>query len=305
MSPVVIPEHLPATEQLNKENIFVMNNRRATTQDIRPLQILILNLMPTKIVTETQILRLLSNNLIQLELTFMQMATHESKNTPKSHLDSFYNTFNEVYNKRFDAMIVTGAPIEFMEFEDVDHWKEFTEILDWAHEKIHSCMFICWSAQAALYHYYGIHKRTLGKKLSGIYNHKVINKTAKITRGFDDYFDAPHSRNTEIVLEELIDNEDLEIIANSEIAGPHIIASKDRRRLFVTGHPEYDKETLSLEYVRDIKNNLNVSVPYSYFENDNPENDIKVTWRSHANLLYANWINYYVYQETDFDLNKK
>jgi len=305
MSPVIIPEHLPATEQLNKENIFVMNKRRATTQDIRPLQILILNLMPTKIITETQILRLLSNNLIQLELTFMQMASHESKNTPKSHLDSFYTTFKEVYNKRFDAMIVTGAPIELMDFEDVDYWREFTEILDWAHEKIYSCMFICWSAQAALYHYHGINKRTLDQKLSGVYSHKVINKTAKITRGFDDYFNAPHSRNTEIVLEELLANDDLEIIATSEVAGPHIIATKDRRKLFITGHPEYDKETLSLEYLRDHNKGLDISIPLSYYEGDNPEKDIKVTWRSHANLLYANWINYYVYQETDFDLNNK
>ncbi len=305
MSPVIIPEHLPATEQLNKENIFVMNKRRATTQDIRPLQILILNLMPTKIVTETQILRLLSNNLIQLELTFMQMASHESKNTPKSHLDSFYSTFNEVYNKRFDAMIVTGAPIELMDFEDIDYWREFTEILDWAHEKIYSCMFICWSAQAALYHYHNINKRPLKQKLSGIYNHKVINKTAKITRGFDDYFNAPHSRNTEIVLEELLENDDLEIIANSEIAGPHIIASKDRRRLYITGHPEYDKETLALEYLRDYNKGLDIDIPVSYFEDNNPKKNIKVSWRSHANLLYANWINYYVYQETDFDLNNK
>lgn len=305
MSPVIIPEHLPATEKLNNENIFVMNKKRATTQDIRPLQVLILNLMPTKIVTETQILRLLSNNLIQLELTFMQMASYESKNTPKSHLDSFYSTFKDVYDKRFDAMIVTGAPIELMEFEDVDYWREFTDILDWAHEKIHSCMFICWSAQAALYHYYGINKRTLKEKVFGIYNHKVINKTAKLTRGFDDFFDAPHSRNTEIIKEQLLENEDIEIIAESDLVGPHIIASKDRRRLFITGHPEYDKDTLNLEYIRDINKGLDIKVPHSYYINDNPENDINVTWRSHANLLYANWINYYVYQETDFDLNKK
>lgn len=304
MSPVIIPEHLPASEQLNKENVFVMNSKRATTQDIRPLQVLILNLMPTKIVTETQILRLLSNNLIQIEMTFMQMASYESKNTPKSHLDSFYTTFKEVYNKRFDAMIVTGAPIELMDFEDVEYWREFTEILDWAHEKIHSCMFICWSAQAALYYYYGINKRVLKEKLSGIYNHKVINKTAKLTRGFDDYFDAPHSRNTELVKEDLLQHEDIEIIAESEVAGPHILASIDRRRLFITGHPEYDRETLKLEYLRDVNKGLDIKIPNSYFINDDPNNDINVTWRSHANLLYANWINYYVYQETDFDLNK-
>lgn len=305
MSPVIIPEHLPATEKLNNENIFVMNKKRATTQDIRPLQVLILNLMPTKIVTETQILRLLSNNLIQIELTFMQMASYESKNTPKSHLDSFYSTFHDVYDKRFDAMIVTGAPIELMEFEDVDYWREFTDILDWAHEKIYSCMFICWSAQAALYHYYGVNKRTLNEKVSGIFNHKVINKTAKLTRGFDDFFDAPHSRNTEIIREQLLENEDIEIIAESDLVGPHIIASKDRRRLFITGHPEYDKDTLNTEYIRDVNKGIDIKVPHSYYIDDKPENGINVTWRGHANLLYANWINYYVYQETDFDLNKK
>ena len=305
MSPVIIPENLPATEQLTKENIFVMNTKRATTQDIRPLQCLILNLMPTKIVTETQILRLLSNNLIQIELTFMQMATHQSKNTPKSHLDTFYTTFKEVYNKRFDAMIITGAPVELMDFEDVDYWTEFTDILDWAHEKIYSCMFVCWAAQAALYHYYGIEKRPLAKKLSGIYQHKVLNKTANLTRGFDDILNAPHSRYTEAITEEINKHDDLEILVDSDLAGPHIIASIDRRRLFVTGHPEYDRETLKLEYDRDIKKGLNIDVPYNYFIDDDPKNDIIVSWKSHANLLYSNWINYYVYQETEYDLNKK
>ena len=304
MSPVIIPENLPATEQLTNENIFVMNTRRATTQDIRPLQFLVLNLMPTKITTETQILRLLSNNLIQIELTFMQMATYESKNTPKSHLDSFYTTFKEIYNKRYDAMIITGAPVELMNFEDVDYWTEFTDILDWAHERIHSCMFICWAAQAAMYHYYGIGKRNLNKKLSGIYKHKVINKTANLTRGFDDYFDAPHSRYTEAITEDIRKQEDLEILVDSELAGPHILASIDRRRLFITGHPEYDRETLKTEYIRDINKGLKIDVPHNYFIDDNPEKGINVTWKSHANLLYANWINYYVYQETDYDLNK-
>lgn len=305
MSPVIIPEHLPATEQLTKENIFVMNTKRATTQDIRPLQFLVLNLMPTKIVTETQILRLLSNNLIQIELTFIQMASHQSKNTPKSHLDSFYKTFKEVYNNRYDAMIVTGAPVELMDFEDVDYWLEFTDILDWAHEKIHSCMFICWAAQAALYHYYGIGKRNLSKKLSGIYSHEVINKTANLTRGFDDVFNAPHSRYTEAITEEIIAQEDLEILVDSKLAGPHIMASIDRRRLFVTGHPEYDRETLKAEYDRDIGKGLDIDVPYNYFTDDDPNKDILVSWKSHANLLYANWINYYVYQETEYDLNKE
>lgn len=305
MSPVIIPENLPATEQLAKENIFIMNSRRATTQDIRPLQFLVLNLMPTKIITETQILRLLSNNLIQIELTFMQMATHESKNTPKSHLDTFYKTFKEVHDRRYDAMIVTGAPVELMDFEDVDYWQEFTDILDWAHERIHSSLFICWAAQAALYHYYDINKRNLPKKLSGVYSHKVINKTANLTRGFDDSFNAPHSRYTEAIREDIDNHSDLEIIADSTLAGPHILASIDRRRIFVTGHPEYDKDTLRLEYERDVKRGLNPEVPYNYFANNDPNNDVNISWRSHANLLYSNWINYYVYQETDYDLNTK
>ena len=304
MSPVIIPDHLPASEQLNNENIFVMNTKRAASQDIRPLQVLILNLMPTKIVTETQILRLLSNNLIQTQVTFMQMATYESKNTPKSHLDSFYTTHKEIYNKRFDALIITGAPVELLDFEDVDYWPELREILDWAHTHVYSSLFICWSAQAALYHYYGINKRLLPEKLSGIYRHKVLNSLANLTRGFDDYFNAPHSRYTEVIREQVDANEDLEVIADSEEAGAHIIASRDRRKIFVTGHPEYDRETLQLEYLRDVGKGLDIKVPAHYFGNDDPEQEIEVTWRSHANLLYANWINYYVYQETEYDLEK-
>lgn len=305
MSPVIIPENLPATEQLNKENIFVMNKRRADSQDIRPLQILILNLMPTKIATETQILRLLSNNMIQIEATFMEMATHDSKNTSRTHLDTFYVTFKEVYDKRYDGLIVTGAPVELMEFEDVDYWKELTEILDWASTNVFSSLFICWGAQAALYHYYGVHKRNLPKKLSGIYSHQVLNRFAKLTRGFDDNFDAPHSRYTEAIKEEILGVEDLEIIAESALAGPHILANADRRRIFITGHPEYDQETLNLEYLRDLERDLNPQVPHCYFIGDDPKAEIAVTWRGHANLLYSNWINYYVYQETDYDLTKK
>ncbi len=305
MSPVIIPENLPASEQLTLENIFVMNSKRATSQDIRPLRIVILNLMPTKIATETQILRLLSNNLIQIELTFLTMASHQSKNTPKSHLDTFYTTFEEIYNKRFDGLIVTGAPVELLDFQQVDYWKEFTEILDWANENVFSSLFICWAAQGALYHYYGIHKRRLKEKLSGIYSHKVLNKTAKLTRGFDDVFDAPHSRYTEVIKEEVLAVEDLEILAESPLAGPHIMANADRRRIFVTGHPEYDPETLKLEYLRDIGKGLDIQVPHCYFPENDPMREVQVTWRGHANLLYSNWINYYVYQETEYDLDKK
>lgn len=305
MSPVIIPENLPASEQLNSENIFVMNTKRAIAQDIRPLRIVILNLMPTKIDTETQILRLLGNNLIQIELTFLQMASHESKNTPKSHLDSFYTTFKEIYNKRFDGLIVTGAPVELLDFTSVDYWKEFTEILDWANENVFSSLFICWAAQAALYHYYGVHKRRLKEKLSGIYRHTVLNRTAKLTRGFDDEFDAPHSRYTEVIKAEVLAVDDLEILAESDLAGPHIMANADRRRIFVTGHPEYDRETLKNEYVRDLEKGLAIKIPYGYFYEDDPKENIPVTWRGHANLLYSNWINYYVYQETEYDLDKK
>lgn len=302
MSPVIIPGNLPASEQLQKENIFVMNAKRAIAQDIRPLKVVILNLMPTKIVTETQILRLLSNNLIQLELTFLHMATHESKNTPKSHLNSFYTNFESIRNKRFDALIITGAPIELMAFEDVDYWQELTSILDWADSHVHSSLFICWGAQAALYHYYGVTKRKLPEKLSGIYPHHVLNKTAKLMRGFDDCFHMPHSRNTEIIEETLASVEDLEVIASSPEAGSTILASLDRRKVFVSGHPEYDEETLANEYLRDLNKGLDIKMPENYFLDDNPDNGIVVNWRSHAHLLYANWINYYVYQETDYNL---
>ena len=242
--PVIIPVNLPATEQLQKENIFVMNTKRAFSQDIRPLKVLIVNLMPTKIVTETQLLRLLGNNLIQVELTFLHMATHESKNTPKSHLDEFYATFDQIVDKRFDAMIITGAPVENMAFEKVGYWEELTYILDWARTHVHASLFICWGAQAALYHYYGINKKALPEKMFGVFPHKVYNKTAKLTRGFDDIFYAPHSRHTEVDKEGILKEDDLEIIAESVEAGPHIIASMDRKRIFITGHPEYDWDTL-------------------------------------------------------------
>lgn len=304
MSPVVIPSTLPATEKLTKENIFVMNDLRAQSQDMRPLQILILNLMPTKIVTETQILRLLSNTLIQIELTFLHMATHESKNTPKSHLESFYTTFNSIKERRFDALIVTGAPVENLPFTEVSYWKELTTILDWAETNVYSSLFVCWGAQAALYHYYGLSKKQLPKKACGVFPHTVINKSANLTRGFDDVFYAPHSRYTETSLEDIENTKDLEIIATSPIVGPHIIASLDRRKIFITGHPEYDKETLDLEYRRDLAQGLNPEIPYGYYENDNPSKDIIMTWKGHANLLYANWINYYVYQETEYDLSR-
>ena len=302
MSPVIIPENLPVSEQLQKENIFIMNAKRAIAQDIRPLKVVILNLMPTKIVTETQILRLLSNNLIQLELTFLHMVTHESKNTPKSHLNSFYTTFNTIENKRFDALIVTGAPIELLPFEEVDYWQELTSILDWADTHVHASLFICWGASSGPLPLLWCAKEKAWKKLSGIYEHKVLNKTANLMRGFDDCFHMPHSRNTEIAEETLEAIDDLEVVAASEIAGSSILASLDKKRIFVTGHPEYDEETLGNEYLRDQNKGLNIALPENYYIDNNPDNGITVNWRSHAHLFYANWINYYVYQETDYYL---
>ncbi|MDR3309866.1 MAG: homoserine O-succinyltransferase [Oscillospiraceae bacterium] len=302
--PIKIPDSLPAAQILESENIFVMTENRAITQDIRPLKLLILNLMPTKIVTETQLLRKLSNTPLQIEVEFMQMRSHESKNTDKSHLDTFYRTFAELSGKRYDGMIITGAPVELLEFEDVDYWAELAAVLDWSERGAHSTLHICWGAQAALYHHYGVPKRTLGRKLSGVFPNAVRKATSPLFRGFDDLFMAPHSRRTESPEAEIEKRPELEILASSARAGVFAAKSADNKRFFIMGHPEYDADTLAREYFRDIAAGLSPSVPENYFEDDDPAKPPRVSWRSHAQLLYTNWLNYYVYQSTPYDLSK-
>lgn len=302
--PIRIPENIPASKQLKKENVFVMNSKRATRQDIRPLKIVILNLMPTKITTETQLLRLLSNSPLQVEIDLMKVSTHISKNTPEEHLLKFYHTFDYYKDEKFDGMIITGAPVETMAFEEVDYWNELCEIMEWSKTNVTSTFHICWGAQAGLYYHFGIEKHLLDKKMFGIFKHKVLNRRSRLLRGFDDIFPAPHSRHTGID-EEAVGNEpSLEIMAESEIAGPYIIATKSRKQIFVTGHSEYDPLTLSEEYFRDLEKGLEIEVPYNYFPDDNPKKKPVVSWRSHANLLYSNWLNYYVYQTTPYDISK-
>ncbi len=302
--PIKIPDNLPTTEILTRENIFVMGENRAYHQDIRPLQIVILNLMPDKITTETQILRLLGNSPLQVELVFLHTKTHVSKNTPQNHLLSFYNTFEEIKDQKFDGMIITGAPVEEIPFEEVDYWEELQMIMDWKLTHVHSTFHICWAAQAGLYHYYGIPKYHLPAKLSGVYPHAVKKQYVKLLRGFDDEFFAPHSRHTEIRREDIERAPELDILAESEEAGVYIVATKDGRQIFVTGHSEYDPFTLRSEYERDVAKRLNIAPPQHYFPQDDPTKPPIVKWRGHANLLYVNWLNYYVYQETPYDLKE-
>lgn len=301
--PVRIPNDLPATQILTQENIFIMTEERATKQDIRPLRIAILNLMPTKIVTETQLLRLLGNSPLQVEIVLLQTATYLSKNTPTSHLDTFYKTFEEIRDTRFDGLIVTGAPVELLEFEEVRYWEELKSIMDWAKHHVFSTLYICWAAQAGLYHHYGVEKHELKRKMSGVFNHRVVKPTSKLMRGFDEEFCAPHSRYTEIRAEDVKKVSGIEILVESDEAGVFIVQSDDRRHVFVTGHAEYDVDTLAKEYFRDVDKGLDIAVPAHYFENDDPTKTPRMRWRAHANLLFANWLNYYVYQETPFDLN--
>jgi len=302
--PIKIPDKLPATQILNGENIFVMTEKRALRQDIRPLKIALLNIMPTKIVTETQLLRLLGNTPLQVEIDFIHTRTHKSKNTSAEHLDSFYKDFEQIRHQKYDGMIITGAPVEQMDFEQVNYWEELKEIMDWSTTNVTSTFHICWAAQAGLYYHYGIPKYPLPQKMSGIFSHKVLRKRAKIMRGFDDVFDAPHSRHTEVRAEDIRKVESLQILAESEEAGVYIVASRDRKRIFVTGHSEYDGDTLHNEYIRDLNNGLHPQVPAHYYPNDDPIRQPQVTWRSHANLLFSNWLNYYVYQATPYDINK-
>ncbi|GLY11598.1 homoserine O-acetyltransferase MetA [Pseudobacillus badius] len=299
--PINIPQQLPAREILEKENIFVMDVDRARRQDIRPLNILILNLMPEKEKTEAQLLRLLGNTPLQVNVSFLYTATYESRNVSKSHLQQFYTTFEEVKGRRIDGMIITGAPIELMEFEEVSYWEELTEIMDWAKTNVTSLLHICWGAQAALYHYFGIGKFELPKKCSGVFSHTVNEPTVKLMRGFDDLFYAPHSRYTDVEIEKIKDHNDLQLLAYSEEAGAFIIMSKDERHIMITGHLEYEAHTLSEEYARDLAKGLDIDMPKNYFPDNNPTKKPINKWRSHAHLLFSNWLNYYVYQETPYE----
>jgi len=299
--PIKIPKLLPAREILEKENIFVMDDDRAETQDIRPLNILILNLMPEKEKTEAQLLRLLGNTPLQVNISFLTMATHDSKNTSKMHLDQFYITFSAIKHRKFDGMIITGAPIELLEFESVDYWDELAEIMDWTKEHVTSTLHICWGAQAALYHHFGIGKYELPCKCSGVFTHYINDCSEKLLRGFDDSFLAPHSRYTDVSLENLRDNTDLKVLSISEEAGPFIMSASNGKQIMITGHLEYEANTLAEEYKRDVAKGLEIHVPENYFPNDNPANQPLNRWRSHAHLLFSNWLNYYVYQETPYE----
>lgn len=299
--PVIIPAALPATETLTNEQIFVMHEQRAQAQDIRPLRLAIVNLMPTKIVTETQLLRLISNTALQVEVDLIRMKSHESKHVSEEHLTAFYKDFDEIKNNRYDGMIVTGAPVEQLSFQEVNYWEELKLIFDFADKNVFSTLFICWGAQAALYHYYGIPKYALPEKRFGVFEHEIIVKRP-IVRGFDDVFYAPHSRHTEFRAGDIAKVEDLEIIAQSPEAGVYLVASKDGHRVFVSGHCEYDPLTLDAEYRRDISQGKPIQVPKNYYPNDDPSCTPVVRWRGHGNLLFSNWLNYYVYQETPFDL---
>ena len=300
--PIRIPDSLPATEILENENIFVMTEFRAMHQDIRPLNILILNLMPTKIVTETQLLRKLSNSPLQVNAEFLQTASYVSQHTDSNHLDTFYRTFDEVKDKKYDGMIITGAPLENFDYEDVAYWKELCDIMDWTNTHVHCTYFLCWGAYAAFYYYYGINKIHLKEKLSGIYPHYVCKKTSPLFRGFDDIFYAPQSRGITVSKEDIEAIDELELMAYSDEAGVTIVKTKDSRRFFVTCHAEYDNNTLALEYKRDYDKGMNPNIPANYFPDDDPTKTPIVNWRSTGQLLYTNWLNYYVYQSTPYDI---
>ncbi|MBQ3000626.1 MAG: homoserine O-succinyltransferase [Oscillospiraceae bacterium] len=299
--PIQIPNDLPAAEALQQENIFVMKEGRASTQDIRPLEIVVLNLMPTKIVTETQLSRLLGNTPLQVRLELMKTGTYVSKNTSQDHLLTFYKTFDELKHRKFDGMVITGAPVENMEFEDVDYWQELCQIMEWTKTNVHSTFHICWGAQAGLYYHYGIQKKPLDKKLFGVFRHQADYKRSILLRGFDDVFWAPHSRHT-TVLREDIEKTDLKILASSEEAGVYAAMSKKGRQIFITGHSEYDADTLKKEYLRDKAQGLPIDVPKNYFPDDDDTKEPIVRWRGHANLLFSNWLNYFVYQTTPYDI---
>ena len=301
--PIKIPSSLPAAETLEKENIFIMDEKRAISQDIRPLKIAILNLMPTKEVTETQMLRLLSNSPLQVEVQLLTTATYEAKHTTKQHLDAFYKTFDEIKNTKLDGLIITGAPVEYLDFDKVEYWDELCGIMDWASENVFSTLYVCWGAFAGLYHNCGIKKYPLATKVSGVYRHHTLMSSDPLVRGFDEYFYAPHSRYSYVLRDDVTANENLKLLAEGD-AGVYLVASKDCRQVYVTGHPEYDHNTLQLEYERDVKKGLDIAVPKNYFPDDDPTQKPMNLWRSHAHLLYANWLNYYVYQITPYNLDE-
>ncbi len=300
--PIRVQTELPAREILERENIFVMDEHRAVHQDIRPIQIAILNLMPLKEETELQLLRSLSNTPLQVDITFVRVSSHEAKNTSASHLNQFYVGFDEISGRRFDGMIITGAPVEMLEFEEVDYWKELTEIMKWTKSNVTSTIYLCWAAQAGLYYHYGLQKRLLDKKMFGLFWHRVLNRKIPLVRGFDDVFLAPHSRHTEVPIEDIRKCKELTILAESDEAGLFLAMADGGRKIFIMGHPEYDRVTLDAEYKRDLSKGLPIEIPKNYYINDDPSIKPNLMWRSHANNLYTNWLNYYVYQVTPYDL---
>lgn len=302
--PLRIPDKLPAIDALKRENIFVMDTSRAHSQDIRPLSIVILNLMPLKITTETDLVRLLSNTPLQIDVTFMKLKSHTPKNTPIEHMMMFYKDFDELKDKKFDGMIITGAPVELMPYEEVNYWDEVTVIFEWAKSHVTSTLYICWAAQAGLYYHYGIPKYTLDRKKFGIFRQHVTDPLLPIFRGFDDFFYMPHSRHTEIRRGDIMACKELTLVAESEESGPGIVMARGGREFFITGHLEYSPYTLDTEYRRDLGKRDDVDMPVNYYKDDNPDNPPVVTWRAHANLFFNNWINYYVYQETPYDIDE-
>jgi homoserine O-succinyltransferase len=302
--PVIIPETLPAKIILESENIFVMGQQRALHQDIRPLKLAILNLMPTKMTTETQLLRLLGNSALQVQVTLLHMNSHDSKNTPQEHLLNHYHSFEDIHDKKFDGLVITGAPVEHLAFDEVDYWTELQAILDWSKTHVHSTFHICWAAQAGLYHHYGVPKYPLPAKMFGVFPHHITRRNETILRGFDDLFYAPHSRHTEVRRQDIEKSADLVILAESDEAGVYIIASKDGRCFYITGHSEYDPLTLKAEYERDVQKGLPITLPKNYFPGDDPTQPPQVQWRGHAHLLFSNWLNYCVYQTTPYDVQR-
>jgi homoserine O-succinyltransferase len=302
--PIKILDKLPAAKILRSENIFVMTEKRALSQDIRPLRIALYNIMPVKITTETQILRALSNSPLQVEIVLLRPKNHKSKNTPAGHLKSFYKTFDEVKHEKFDGLIITGAPVELLDFKEVDYWDELVELMTWSKSHVTSTLHICWAAQAGLYYHYNLQKYALDNKLFGVYKHRVLKKHNKLVRGFDDVFYAPHSRYTKVRYSDIKKIPELEIIATSKEAGVYLVASRDGKHVFVTGHSEYDADTLHNEYLRDIGRGIKIHLPENYYEDNDPEKPPIVRWRSHSTLLFTNWLNYCVYQITPYDINE-
>lgn len=302
--PVRIPDDLPAARELEDENIFVMRSERAWHQDIRPLRIAVVNLMPTKMVTETQLLRLLGNTPLQVDVRFVRMGSHDSKNTPAAHLEAFYHSLDDILHERFDGLVITGAPVETLEFEEVDYWPELVRLMDWSRRNVWSTLHICWGAQAGLWHHWGVPKHPLPAKMFGLFHHRALDLSEPLLRGFDEVFLAPHSRHTGVDAGDIERVAELKLLAMSDEAGVFMAATRDMRQVFVTGHPEYDRLTLKAEYDRDVAKGLPIGVPANYFPGDDPGRAPLMTWRSHAHLLYANWLNYCVYQETPYDLGR-